>query len=210
MAEVTAFVAEFQKDARGPLRLWALTTFEKDRHSGREMRKSYDVAWSRTFGSYLFEMSGAGGTDCVSVSGIYFAKGPVVIKETPCTLVHGKDLAPWLSPETTVIRERNRTRRLGKLPRLFADAPNGNLLAWLEDQAIQDSAVWCSQCADNLPGEALCEHMWWCDGSAWYSTPSERCGCATRAVCSGDFYDHEEKFAFSPAHPPLREGRPWW
>lgn len=208
MDKVTTFVAEFQKDARGRLDLWSLVTFEED---GRGVtRRYYDVDWSKQFGCYVFDCSGVGGSDTVEVSGIYFAKGPVLIKENPTTLVHGADHPPWTSPETLAIRARNLTRRLKALPRRYRCGRGGNLLNWLRDNGIEQPSVWCSECQDRFPDDQTCEHIWWCDTTAWHSTPSERCGCATRAECSGDFRADEEEFAFSPAHPPLREGHPWW
>lgn len=208
MHEVTAIVAEFQKDARGRLELWSLVVFEEERDSYTS-RKHYDVEWSKKFDSHLFDYCGAGGGDVVEVSGIYFAQGRVTITETPTTLVHGRDHPPWMSPETQAIRARNRTRRLKGLPRRYRHGHGGNLLGWLRDNGIEGPSVWCSECRDTFPDNQACEHIWWCDASARYSTPSERCGCATRAVCSGDFSCNEERFAFSPEHPPLRECRSW-
>lgn len=211
MAEVTAYVAEFHKAATGPLMLWSLTTFEKDERTGSEQRTYYDVDWSRTLGCYLFDVSGGGGGTTVEVSGIYFAKGRVTIRETPTTLIDGRDSEPFTSPETLIIRERNRTRRLRKLPRPFVDASCGNLLEWLERHGIQQEAVYCSECQDRFPDDQTREHIWWCDETGQDSTPGDRCGCPTRAVCSGDFNDYEEEFGFSPRHPPVREDwDSWW
>jgi hypothetical protein len=208
MVEVTAFVAEFQKDARGRLELWSLVTFEDD---GRGIeRRYYDVDWCKKFGCYVFDYSGGGGSHTVEVGGIYFAKGPVSIIETPSKLVSGADHPPWTSPLTLAIQARNRTWRLKALPQRFRSGRNGNLLDWLENNGIQQPSVYCSECDDRFPDDQACEHIWWCEEACWWSTPSERCGCGTRADCSGEFRDNNEKFAFSPNHPGLREDRLRW
>jgi hypothetical protein len=209
MDEITAFVAEFHKDARGRLDLWCLTTFERDSRHLVTRRNCYDVDWSKKFGYYIFDLSGSGGSETVEVAGIYFAKGHVLIKETPTTLVHSADSPPWKSPETLAIRARNRTRRLKVLPRRFRYKRGGNLLNWLCDNGIQQPSVRCWVCQDVFPEERTCEHIWWCEVNGWWSTPDDRCTCATRAVCFGYFRDNEEEFALSPKHPPLRQSFSW-
>ena len=190
------------------MELFNLVTFEDN--GGSISRQYYDVDWSKKFGCYVFDHSGGGGDNTVEVNGIYFAKGPITIKENPTTLVHARDHPPWTSPETLAIRARNQTRRLKALPRRFRSGRGGNLLKWLQDNGIQQPSVWCSQCCDCFPDDQACEHVWWCEEACWWSTPSDRCGCATRAECSGEFKDDEEKFALSSAHPPLLEDRPRW
>lgn len=193
--ERLAAVAEFHKASNGKLTLFSLVTFERGtEHDGRQyvLRATYDVDFSRTYG-YLFNQSGFGGNNTVSISGIYFACGKVTIKETPCQLVDPLDKPPWRGKKTRTIRERNRTRRLKRLPKAFTSdtaislglKPGEDLLDWLQNNAIEQDAVYCSDCRDFVPGDQLCQHCWWCDKISWYSTPAERCKCKDREECNG-------------------------
>lgn len=180
MEEARAIVAEFQKSAGKRLTLWNLTVIEFGSDADRDWlyRKYYDINWSRSYDSYLFHHSGSGGGNDVEVSGIYFATGDVTIKETPCQLVDARDKPPWRGKRTRAIRELNRTRRLRSLPKAFDIKPGHDLLTWLQGNALEQQAVYCSTCRDDLPGDYLCDHTWWCDKIGWYSTPSEPCGCS--------------------------------
>ena len=179
-------VAEFHKPARGPLELFSLTVIEPCTLWGGApgvSRTVYDVDRSKKFG-YIFHESGSGGgLSPVHVSGIYYARGDIEIKESPCQLVDGRDTPFYRGKRTRAIRKRNRTRRLRALPRPFGG--HADLVEWLECNAIQAESVYCSQCKDSMPGYDydLCEHCWWCDKVGWYSTPGDRCGCASRLVC---------------------------
>ena len=183
-----AMVAEFHKNSNGRLELFSLTAFTSHvaQHDGKTYlsRDTYDVDYSREYG-YIFHLSGGGGGHTVEVSGIYFTSGKVKIKEKPCQLVSPADKPPWRSKETRIIRERNKTRRLRKLPKAFRFEPGADILDWLESNAIRDEAVYCSECRDWVPGESLCGHCWWCDKSGMYSTPDERCKCKSRKECYG-------------------------
>jgi hypothetical protein len=184
-------VAEFHKDSRGHLELFSLTaiTESKDRGDGKTYvgKEFFDVDYSRRFG-YLFHMSGGGGDPLakVEVRGIYWASPIAKIKEKPTQLVDGNDSPPWKGKKTLAIRKRNRTRRLPNLPQAFKLEPGWDLLNWLENRAINDDAVYCSDCRDYVPGQELCQHCWWCDKTGWYSTPNERCKCKNRDECQGD------------------------
>jgi hypothetical protein len=183
---VIASVAEFQTGHHGRLELWSLTTFEKQ--AGYVVRNYYNVDWSRALRCHLFDCSGFGGDDTVEVEGAYFARGPVTVVE----------------------RSTGSPRRLKRLPRRYQYGRGSNLLEWLQENGIEEDSVWCSLCGDHFPKDQTCEHIWWCHEIGWYSTPGERCGCATRAMCDGGFQRDPEGFAFDPAHPPLREdGWPW-
>lgn len=181
-----AIVAEFQKDSGGRVMLFSLTTLTAHECDGKSYlhRDMYDVKYSRKFG-YIWHMSGGGGCLEVEVSGIYFASGAVKLKENPCNLVSPGDRPPWRSKETRIIRERNKTRRLRKLPKIFQSNPSLDVLQWLESYAIDDEAVYCSECRDYMPGSELCKHCWWCDKTGWYSTPNEPCKCPNRETCDG-------------------------
>jgi hypothetical protein len=131
----------------------------------------------------------SGGFHEPEVSGIYFLAGDMKVKEKPCQLVDDRDKPPWKSKRTKAIRERNRTRRLAKLPKAFDMDGFENLLEWLQQNAIEGDAVYCSICRDYFPGTDdwnLCEHCWWCDKTGDYSTPSERCKCKDRDACRND------------------------
>lgn len=168
-------LAEFQKEASGRLILFSVTVFtECETYFSTDV---YDVDFSKKYG-YLFDQSGAGGGLKASVSGPYFLGGPVPVDltEKPTALVDSSDRPPWRSAATKKIRKLNRTRRLPRLPKEFR-AEEGDLLDWLQRNAIQQDGVWCSICRDWVPGEDLCEHTLWCDTTSWYSTPDDRKDC---------------------------------
>jgi hypothetical protein len=174
-----AIVAEFFRPACGCPRLHAMTVVEDFECSdGRVLRslKTYDIEWCRTYGYYLFNNSGNGGDETVETSGIYHASGPAVVQEKPAQWVDGRDNPPWRGRRTRMIRKRNRTHRLFRLPKHIDLEPGQDLLDWLECEGVQQDAVWCSECADWVRGDYLCQHTWWCEKIGWYSTPSDRCG----------------------------------
>lgn len=182
-------VAEFHKSAGGKVRLSSLILIQDVRgHDGKMYRSRdiYDIDFSRAYNSYLIHMSGCGGSRLNEVSGIYWVSGSPEIKEGPVQLVDYRDKPPWKSKRTLAIRKRNRTRRLTQLPKAFDLRDGEDLFDWLENNAIHDEAVYCSDCRDYLPGEQLCKHCWWCDKTGWYSTPTERCKCADRTECRED------------------------
>lgn len=182
-------VGTFYKTSGKRLTLDSLTviTEEVSRHDGKTYRgrDGYDVDWSKAFG-YIFHNSSGGGEHTVEVSGIYFASGEVEVKEKPAEFVDAHDKPPWKSKRTKAIRERNKTRRLAKLPKAFDMTGVGNLLEWLQQNGIEGDAVYCSICRDYFPGTDdwnLCKHCWWCAKIGDYSTPSERCKCKDREEC---------------------------
>lgn len=147
---------------------------EKEGHHGATYisRDYYDVETSRRYG-YIFHMSGGGGAGRIAVDSPYFVSGTARIKETP------NRLCCWpidrTGRRTRATRKRNRTRRLTALPKYFDLLPGEDLLAWLERTAINQDAVFCSECKDFFPEESTCGHIWWCDKAGWWSSPSERC-----------------------------------
>lgn len=186
-ANQRATVAQFYKDSRGRLTLFSLTAITPAHTSDHRQyicRREYDVEHSREYG-YIFHMSGGGGSNNVTVSGIYLAAGDVIIKERPTTLVSARDKPPWRSKETRAIRNRNRTRRLHRLPKAFNDGHSLDLLEWLQRHAIEGDAVHCSICRDMFPETNLCEHCWWCNATGYWSSPSDRCKCKDREECYG-------------------------
>lgn len=193
-------LAEFQKEASGRLLLFSVNVFED---SGAYVgRTIYDVERSRKYG-YMFDQSGAGGGCAVEVRGIYFLGGPVKVSvtERPTDLVSGNDKPPWRSPESKRIRERNRTRRLNKLPKEFRCDNGGDLMMWLGRNAIQQDSVWCSKCRDRVPGDDLCQHVRWCDQRSWYVTPDDVCTSCIGGTC-------KDRFELAPHVSPF-DGAMW-
>ena len=185
--KVIGIAAEFQKDSGGRLTLFSLWVRTKEvRHDGKMYIGSdgYDVEWSNYHKRYIFNNSSIGLLP--EVSGIYFLSGDMKVKEKPCDLVDRYDKPPWKSKRKKAIRERNRTRRLAKLPKAFDMEGFENLFEWLQQNGIEGDAVYCSTCRDWMPGADLyetCDHVWWCEKTAEWSTPSERCKCKNRDEC---------------------------
>ena len=187
MTTPRAIVAQFHKTAGGRFELWSVTTITEETAkdgSGKTWlsRDVYDVDLSRIYG-YLYHLSGGGGgSSPVPVDCIYFASGDVQIEEQPCTLCErSKATGRWLTRE---IRARNKTRRLRVLPKAFR-MDDGDLLDWLEVNGIEGDSIYCSECRDSLPESSICEHVWWCEKTGWWSTPSERCDCKNQDECHG-------------------------
>jgi hypothetical protein len=186
-------VAEFFKDSRGRVRINNLTVFQEEwsNYAGKVItsRQYWDVDYSRQYG-YVFHMSGCGGSGLVEVSGIYFVKGEVEIKEIDPQWVDSRDEPPFEEqPRTLIVRKRNRTRRLAKLPKAIDLREGEDILDWLQNNGIEGDSAWCSVCRDCFPGSDdwnLCKHCWWCDKTGNYSTPDERCDCKSREDCRGD------------------------
>lgn len=185
-----AIVAQFVKWGNGePIRLFTFTVIQAvEGHDGKThtSRDEYDVEWSKTCGYYLYHMSGSGGRATVTVRGVYHLNGDAAIKERAADWVSERDRPPWKGKRTLKIRRRNRTRRLRQLPMCINEMQAGwDLLDWLEHNAKEDKAVYCSECDDWLPDEYPCDHIWWCSKTGWWSTPSERCGCKDMEECDG-------------------------
>lgn len=169
-------VAQFIKGSGGRLELWSITYMEeKVSRDGAAYvsRDYYDVETSRRYG-YIFDQSGGGGGNKpVVVDSPYFVTGDARVVERP------NRLCCWPLDETgrrtRKMRKRNRTRRLTNLPPYFDLEPGEDLLQWLQRTAIEQDAVYCSECSDFFPEDSLCNHIWWCDKAAWWSTPGERC-----------------------------------
>lgn len=186
-------VAEFFKDSGNRVRLNNLTVMQEElsRSTGEiyTVKQSWDVDYSKEFG-YLYHMSGAGGDATIEVSGIYFVHGNPTIKEKQPSWVDSRDEPPFEDhPRTQAVRKRNRTRLLSQLPKAFDLQEGEDILDWLNRNGIEGDSVWCSICRDCFPGSDgwnLCEHLWWCDKTGDYSTPSERCNCVDREDCRAD------------------------
>lgn len=195
-------VGHFWKDSSKRVRLTALTVLQEvNSHAAGGVyvsREEWDVDYSKTFG-YLFHNSGGGGDDSIEVSGIYHVSAnciarrllgeplgelrtPVIVEKEPQWV--GRD-----AKGTKVIRKRNKTRRIFKLPKTIDLSEGEDLLDWLQTNGIEGDAVWCSTCKDFFPGQDdynLCKHCWWCDKTGNYSTPSDRCTCKDREGCRED------------------------
>lgn len=179
-------VAEFYRPPHGITRLHSLVVIEaKTSRDGKPYtsRDYYDVDWSRTYG-YIFDQSGCGGgRDPVKVRGLHYICGDEIdLIPEPCTWCDGHHKER--KRRTKLIRRVNRTRRLQSLPRGIELRPGEDLLDYLERDGIQGDSVWCSICCDHFPESSLCQHIWWCDRSCWWSTPSDRCKCKDREECN--------------------------
>lgn len=179
-------VGHFYRAPNGETRLFTLTVISEgySRHNDKIYisRKVYDVEWSKKYG-YLFHNSGSGGGNVVKVDGLFFCSGDVEIERDRCQLVDARDNPPWRSKRTIRIRRINATRRMMRLPRHVDLQPGQDLSTWLGWNGIEQDPVYCSECRDWVPGDELCKHCWWCDKRCWYSTPSDRCGHASREEC---------------------------
>lgn len=189
MNPMRSYAATFHKSDGNRLTLFSVTTLTQEisGHDGRAYlsRTEYDVDYSRRYG-YIWRETGGGGNRVIEVRGIYFSSGDIQVREKPTRLVDPLDNPPWKGRRTRAIRQRNRTRRLKALPKAFDLRDGEDLIGWLERNAIEDDAVFCSTCADITTGQDLCEHTWWCDRTCWYSTPTERCDCKNREQCRED------------------------
>lgn len=183
-------ITQFHRSAGNRTTIWSLIVLEPERgHDGKMYlaQHHYDVEHSRRFG-YIFHMSAAGGFP-LKVDGRYHVSGNLNGKrviEEPCQLVHSSDRPPWQSRKTKALREFNKTRLI-RLPKQFRDEPD--TLSWLRQNGIEGDAVFCAMCRDFFPGDNAydwCDHIWWCDKSGTYSTPTERCKCKSREQCRED------------------------
>lgn len=189
--EPRKILAEFYIEEDGTFRLFSVYVVDPitmyDGKPGYSL-DGYDVEYSETYG-YIYHLT-SGGILPDAVSGIYWASPGLSLKERACQLCSCNYESGKLDAETRYIRARNRTRRLKQLPKEFRKAEHferpiagvrvkitpGDLMDWLEHNALNDEAVYCSECEDWLPSEDLCEHCWWCD-TASYVTPSEGSAC---------------------------------
>ena len=185
--KITGILAEFHKYPSKRLRLFSVYVLSEGMsYEGKQIRyvDGYDVEWSKAYQSYIFHNSSSGIMP-KKISGIYYISGDMKVKEKPCDLVDVRDKAPWKGKKTRIIRERNRTRRLKRLPKAFDMDGVSNLLEWLQANGIEEDAVYCSECRDWLPTDQdePCDHCWWCANTATWSTPDERCSCKDRDEC---------------------------
>lgn len=199
-------IALFFKDKSKIVRLYSLIVLKeiKKNYEGKTFlsRYEYDVEYSKKFG-YIFNHFGYGGSPIINVSGIYHVTANVVTKrlmgqstgvlvppkivENPPQWVDSRDKAPFDNkPRTKEVRKRNKTRQLFKLPKAFDVKPGEDLLEWLRNNGIESESMWCSTCRDYFPSSNsydLCEHVWWCENTGTYSTPSDRCKCKNLEEC---------------------------
>lgn len=168
---IRTVIVEFYKRYNGRLEIFSVTAQEDD-HPGMSI---YDVQHSKGYG-YFFHLSGGGFRLPAEVNGIYWsaAKGDVV--ETPCLIV-GR-----------AARKRNKTRRIS-LPKWFEGK---DALVWLQDNAIEEEPVYCSECDDWQHPDHPCEHIWWCEETALWSSPGERIKTCNCEQC---FIERDERIA---------------
>lgn len=165
-----AAIAIFHKRPNGHFELFSVYT------SGPDFTHTtgYDVDWCKRDGLYYYHMSSGGPLlpdHPMPVDGIYWSERPDIVKEQPSTLVNAAS------------RKRNKTRRLARIPKAFtrdrwkSNATYPDIFAWLEDNGVQGSVNYCSECEDEIPDDQPCEHIWWCEEHGLWSTPSERIEC---------------------------------
>ena len=180
-----AVVAIFHKKPNGRFELFSVYTSE-----GPEFRScsGYDVDWCKRDSVYYYHNSSGSPLlpdDPVTVDGIYWCLKPEMVKAERCRLI-GRET-----------RKRNKTRRLRSIPKSFmrcrwnSGARYRDILHWLQENGIEDSTNYCSECEDLIPDGQPCEHIWWCDEHGMWSTPCERergfecgCGSCTSALAS--------------------------
>lgn len=140
-------------------------------------RATYDVEWSKRDRCLYSHHSGSGGGHhVVDPRDVYWvAKGQ--------TLLVATNKAPWrreFGPGEVV------GKRLKTLPKGYSKA---TLIELVQSQDIECN--WCSMCDSWIPttdaGDHPCDHIHWCEGAGWWSTPDERCdpGCE-ECLAAGD------------------------
>lgn len=182
-------LAEFWCDEDGKLWLNSMSVSEPRVGRTGEAHRSldhYDVDWCKRDGQYLFHQSGGGGSWPQEARGIYWRTDGFRVKERAAQWCSVGEDGAIDRAATKYTRMRNRTRRLRLLPKEFRGAKHfeyrfplkaivaaGDLLDWLEQNGQQEESVFCGECGDDLPGDDLCVHCWWCEAVGWYVTPTE-------------------------------------
>lgn len=163
-----AVAVAFFKKPNGRFELFSIFTSE-----GPDFRScsGYDVDWCKRDGVYYYHNSSGSPllpNDPIEIDGIYWCLRPEIVKAKRCNLIGREN------------RKRNKTRRLLTIPKAFThDRWNANksysdIFDWLQENGIEDSTNYCSECEDSIPDGEPCEHIWWCDEHGIWSTPTER------------------------------------
>ena len=131
----------------------------------------WDFDWCETYGSLYFHESGMG------PEGIYL--NALAEPKTP------PSCAIWTSPLVRVTSGRIPRRFIGEATMrrygyavlsepllLKADGLEGTNPFELGGEAETE---FCARCADHLPSDSLCAHIWWCEKCGTFSTPQDRC-----------------------------------
>ena len=158
----SAVVAEFHLREDGRYELFSVFTLE----DGCLGTSGYDVDWCESTQEYVYHCSSGGTRLPMDISGIYWSRNPEDVREVPSRLV-GK-----------ASRKRNKTRRLTELPVEFQG--DGDLFNWLEYNCRESDIEYCSICKSYMATadtDEPCEHIWWCEKHATWSTPPERLDC---------------------------------
>lgn len=118
-------------------------------------RNYYDVEYCKRDKQLYYHFSGGGGTEALEPQeGVVFWTAP----DFP------------VKPEPGAVRRKRATYR-----KKLEEAFNGQ---WF-DGISESECEYCPVCDDHLPTEdvgfSLCDHVWWCDDTGWWSKPGERC-----------------------------------
>lgn len=160
--EEKAVVATFYLRGDGGCELSSVYTLE----DGCTGTSGYDVDWCEATQEYVYHCSSGGFPLPLEIGGVYWSLRPEYVCEKPCALVDESS------------RKRNTTRRLVELPEEFRG--DGDLSDWLEENCRESDVEYCSICKSYMPTadtDAPCEHIWWCEKNAMWSTPDERLDC---------------------------------
>lgn len=126
---------------------------------------TYDVEWCKRDECLYFHESGGGGIDSwfpVTPQSVYW-------------------LRPDLKPSISIRREpyyRDATAQDDIGTRLAEPLPDYPLDLIISECGNDGECEYCPTCDDHLPtsdGYELCDHVFWCETTGWWSKPGERC-----------------------------------
>jgi len=145
-----------------------------ERNSSGYSLDYYDVDYSKTYG-YVFQLSGGGGRMPVEIGGVYWKTPGFTVIEKPSQVCAVGEDGKLDKAGTRYCRALNRTRRFHSLPKKFTGglqgsrpAGGGDLLDWLQNNAIESDTYYCHQCKDRRPTSDMCGHCWYCETECEY------------------------------------------
>lgn len=105
----------------------------------------YDFEWCKRDENYYYDKSGSG----------------------PTMYLEG-DGGCWVDPAFASLVDLDGDEALTRLETIPDD------LQEVLNLSFEGDAEWCGRCKDMLPTHNLCEHIYWCERCAWWSTPDSR------------------------------------